>query len=257
MRTVTDANVMSKASDNEPYSMLGAGNLTASLWKSGDESSGWHYRFNIFRMSRLSGRVTQRFSPRDVGDLARLAHLLAFTLSNDGCLDAELRDDLSCLAACLDCVFTLPPPRNNRQMTLTGPAATSLGTVLEYLWEDESQHFAANPSGDHIYRHLVVLRAWMAGTGPSDGSPLAEFDCGRSGEFAAVCPICGRTDGVLHGKGERWFVCHTHRLRWCVGQKRLSAGLQDAAEHSQNNWEKIRQYTEVQPFRPESSGASG
>ena len=83
----------------------GAGNLAASLWKFGDEESGWRYRFNIFRMARANGRVSHRLLPHDVADLAKLAQTLAFALSEEECLDRELRDDLRCLFACLSDVF--------------------------------------------------------------------------------------------------------------------------------------------------------
>jgi len=105
MKTRTDASVVSEASDNKPHAMLGAGRLTASIWKSPDQHGGWQCRFNIFRMTRRNGRVTQQFAPRDLPDLARLVQLLAFTLSDDGLLGSDPHDDLSCLAACLDDVL--------------------------------------------------------------------------------------------------------------------------------------------------------
>ena len=35
----------------KPYTMLGAGQLVSTIWKDGDEQSGWSYRFNVYRMS--------------------------------------------------------------------------------------------------------------------------------------------------------------------------------------------------------------
>lgn len=95
------------AVDSRPYAMIGAGKLTSAIWKSGDERSGWQYCFNLFRMDARNGQVSQLFSPEDIMDLARSVRLLAFTLSDDGCLEQELRDDLSCLWSCLDDI--LPP----------------------------------------------------------------------------------------------------------------------------------------------------
>jgi hypothetical protein len=106
------------ASDSKPHAMLGAGNLTAALWKTGDPRSGWRYRFNVFRMHHASGRVSQRLGPGDVPDLVKLAQLLALTLSEEEDLDAELRDDLGCLFACLDDLFS---PGRNEERHHPGP----------------------------------------------------------------------------------------------------------------------------------------
>ena len=86
----------------KPYAMLGAGKLAASLWKLGDEAAGWRYRFNIFQLNSKSGRVSQRLAPSDVGDLVKLAQILAATLADDGCLSAEQRRKLADLAMALD-----------------------------------------------------------------------------------------------------------------------------------------------------------
>jgi hypothetical protein len=90
------------AQPNQPYAALGAGPLTSFLWKSGDEQQGWQYRFNLFRQTRHSGQVSQSFRPADLAKLIRLCQLLAVTLADDGCLDPELRDELTQLAVALN-----------------------------------------------------------------------------------------------------------------------------------------------------------
>lgn len=89
---------MSKNRSRKPYTIAGAGPLTATIWKTGDEVAGWRYEFNIVRTIAANGRVTQRFRPRDVIDLTKLAQVLAFTLADDGCLDPDLRERLNWLA---------------------------------------------------------------------------------------------------------------------------------------------------------------
>jgi hypothetical protein len=84
-----------------PYAAVGAGPLTATIWKSGDECSGWRYAFNVFRQSRRTGRVTQLYQPDDVVDFVKLCQVLATVLADDGCLDTRLRHDLAQLAATL------------------------------------------------------------------------------------------------------------------------------------------------------------
>lgn len=41
--------------------------------------------------------------------------------------------------------------------------------------------------------------------------------------YWGVCPECGRHDGLVNvGSGENWFVCHRHRVKWCVGENLFS-----------------------------------
>ena len=87
---------------DRPYAMLGAGKLAASVWKTGNEQIGWRYWFEVCRMSEGNRRVTQYFAPSDLGDLVKLAQVLAFTLADDGCMDATLRRELRRLATGLD-----------------------------------------------------------------------------------------------------------------------------------------------------------
>jgi hypothetical protein len=76
---------------HKPYAAVGAGQLVSAVWKRGDERVGWHYRFNIFRMSRLNGRVSRLLRPGDVIDLAKLCQVLAATFVDDGCITVEER----------------------------------------------------------------------------------------------------------------------------------------------------------------------
>ena len=91
--------------DHQPYAVLGAGKLVSFLWKDGNPQEGWQYTFNVFRADRRTGEVSQTFRPTDVKPLAKLTRLLAFELANDACLPPDLRDDLGCLASCLDDVL--------------------------------------------------------------------------------------------------------------------------------------------------------
>lgn len=86
----------------KPYCTVGAGQLTSFVWKSGDESGGWRYRFNIFRLSAKGSRVNQLFSPRDLFHFVKLTQVLAAVFSDDGCLSEVDRGVLKRLAAELD-----------------------------------------------------------------------------------------------------------------------------------------------------------
>ncbi len=88
----------------KPYAMLGAGHLTAAIWKSGDDRSGWSYRFNVYRMSNRNGQVSQLLRPTDVQDLVKLSQVLAAVLAEDGCMPTGQRRALDELAARLDTI---------------------------------------------------------------------------------------------------------------------------------------------------------
>lgn len=77
-----------------PYAVLGAGNLTSSLYKTGDELIGFHYRFNIVHLNSTSGRVGHWLAPDDIVSLVKLARVMAAELANDGCMDVALRRQL-------------------------------------------------------------------------------------------------------------------------------------------------------------------
>jgi hypothetical protein len=90
--------------NTKPYAAIGAGRLVSTIWKRGNPQDGWRYRFNVFRMSHSSGRVSRLLRPADVLDLAKLCQVLAATLVDDGCISAAERQQLQDLATKLDAV---------------------------------------------------------------------------------------------------------------------------------------------------------
>ncbi len=162
------ANLVLLKKDQKPYATMGAGRLVSTLWKQGEERGGWRYRFNLFRMSSHTGHVTQQFRPQDVPDLVKLTRLLAFSLADDGCLDAELRSDLLCLSACLDDVLgTLDTYRPG---VLKAYEANALANVVAYLWETEARHFEEHPECFPLMADLLLLRRWLEANRPGNGS---------------------------------------------------------------------------------------
>ncbi len=86
----------------QPYTLVGAEQLTAAVYKTGDEFSGFDYRFNIVRLNNRTGRVNQWFTPDDLCAMVKLVRVLAAELVDDGCMDDALRNQLFHLAASLD-----------------------------------------------------------------------------------------------------------------------------------------------------------
>ena len=82
--------------------MVGAGTLASAIWKTGDEASGWRYRFNVFRQLPGNGRVSQLFQPADLRDWVKLTQVLAAVLADDGCLSRKDRRLMRRLAVELD-----------------------------------------------------------------------------------------------------------------------------------------------------------
>jgi len=91
----TDA--MLQRQSRKPYTVAGAGPLTATIWKAGIDLQAGNYTFNLIR-TNATGRVTQRFRPEDLLDFVKLIQVLAFILVDDGCLDPRLRKALRQLA---------------------------------------------------------------------------------------------------------------------------------------------------------------
>ena len=69
----------------KPMGMVGSGPLTALIWKSGHQDSGWQYQFSLFRQLR-AGKVSQLFRPLDLIYFIKLLQVLAAVIADDGCL---------------------------------------------------------------------------------------------------------------------------------------------------------------------------
>jgi|CXWL01.1.fsa_nt_gi hypothetical protein len=88
--------------NQKPYAIVGAGTLAASLWKRGNESDGWRYDFTVFRLDPQNGDVSQFLAPCHIGDLVKLARVLAQVVVDDGCVPSAQRRELDALASKLD-----------------------------------------------------------------------------------------------------------------------------------------------------------
>ena len=84
MRTDQDNPRKSSAAE-KPIGMVGSGPLTALIWKSGHQDSGWRYQFSLFRQLK-AGKVSQLFRPLDLMYFIKLLQVLAAVIADDGCL---------------------------------------------------------------------------------------------------------------------------------------------------------------------------
>ncbi len=256
MNMETNANGKNDASEKRPTALLGAGRLAAMLWRSYAGKRGWLYRFNIFRVNQRSGRVTQHFTSEDVGDFAKLVQLLACAMSEDGYLEPDLRDDLSCLASCLADVLGSDCPEYVLPTTPTRTVGDALRAVIQHFWEDAAHGFKDRPLCYHVYRKLVFLDRWLDGAVrhdevlPETNRILVEDRCG-------ACPICGKNDGYLDLPDCHWFVCNTHQTRWLAGSNLSSTWELETRAQWNQDWTKIQNYRIVVPWLPLTALAEG
>ena len=85
-----------------PMEIVGAGPLLSTIWKLGDEHSGWRYRFNLTRQTSDRRVFTDLFRPLDLVNFIKLIQVLAAVIADDGCLTQADRITLKNLAAQLD-----------------------------------------------------------------------------------------------------------------------------------------------------------
>ncbi len=69
-------------------------------------------------------------------------------------------------------------------------------------------------------------------------------------EYFGGCRICGKNDGYLNLGREHWFVCHTHRMRWCWGSNLVSSWRFENESDWKKNWERIGGYQKCKPWFP-------
>ena len=97
--------------------MVGAEQLTASVYKTGDELTGFDYHFNMTRLNNRTGGVSQWFTPDDICAMVKMVRVLAAELADDGCMDEALRNQLFRLAAALDDAIAEASPTDAPQGT--------------------------------------------------------------------------------------------------------------------------------------------
>ena len=89
-------------SDPKPMEIVGAGPLLSTIWKLGDEQTGWRYRFNLTRQTSARHVFTDLFQPLDLVNFIKLIQVVAAEIANDGCLMHDERVMLRNLAQQLD-----------------------------------------------------------------------------------------------------------------------------------------------------------
>jgi len=70
----------------------------------------------------------------------------------------------------------------------------------------------------------------------------------KENDYYGLCPYCRKNDGYLNIWRNHYFVCHEHKVMWCVGCNLFSSWTYETTEDWDRNIEKTKDYEEVEPF---------
>lgn len=59
----------------------------------------------------------------------------------------------------------------------------------------------------------------------------------NSHHYFGTCPECGDNDGYRNAGKSHWFLCHEHRVRWCVGSNLFSSWRHETEEQQRHAYE--------------------
>jgi hypothetical protein len=119
-----------------------------------------------------------------------------------------------------------------------------LGIVPPSLWMDDDLVFLP-----HDEAFAEQQRRWKA-KWLTNAQQAAEPET----DYFGVCPTCHKNNGYLNIGRQHWFVCHEHRVTWCVGENLFSSWREQSEETFAENAKRIADYAVVEPYcGPESN----
>ena len=66
--------------------------------------------------------------------------------------------------------------------------------------------------------------------------------------FGGGCPQCGLNHGYLNVGRAHWFVCHTHKTKWCRGDNLMSSWRYESEREWASNHARLKSYSDVEPI---------
>jgi hypothetical protein len=130
--------------------------LLAPIWKNVSPSGEAFYEFGLLRETTF-GDAVGRFRPEEVLKLPYLIQQLAGYFAGIEAFDPALRDDLSCLACCLEDFLG----QKRCPHRLQDPERSAMAFVLEYLGHQQTQAHREEPTEDPIFCAVQTLKAWF------------------------------------------------------------------------------------------------
>lgn len=82
------------------------------------------------------------------------------------------------------------------------------------------------------------------------------MDDNTKDDYFGVCPTCEQNDGYLNIGRDHFFICHAHRVKWCVGESLFSSWRSETEEHWARNYQILALYQDVEPLFIEQSSAT-
>ena len=109
--------------------------------------------------------------------------------------------------------------------------------------------------------HGIALQKVPGGLAPETGGEApanAESSAvATTDEYFGGCPTCGKCEAVLNIERTHWHVCHTHKVKWCVGSNLFSSWRDEDETVWSQNAEVLKGYDEVEPIRSPEREAPG
>jgi hypothetical protein len=139
--------------------MLGAGRISAAVWKQDEKRQDWRYVFNLYRLTPTNGHVTQLFQPTDLFDLIRALPMLAGIFADEPRLSEPSAQRLLGFKKTVEAIFSAPdgevPAFLNR---------VQLNALEEFLAHLRATADTSAKSRYHLIAqeaNIQILDAWL------------------------------------------------------------------------------------------------
>lgn len=66
-------------------------------------------------------------------------------------------------------------------------------------------------------------------------------------DYFGGCPYCLKNDGFLNVGRNHWFLCRTHKTKWCMGSNQFACWRQETTEVWEQNHEELAACEDVKP----------
>jgi hypothetical protein len=67
-------------------------------------------------------------------------------------------------------------------------------------------------------------------------------------DYWGGCPQCGQHDGCFSVERDHWYVCHAHRVKWCIGSNLFSVWRVLSADDFARNAAMLAGFRCVEPL---------
>jgi hypothetical protein len=85
-----------------------------------------------------------------------------------------------------------------------------------------------------------------------DTDPDETNEMKNDNTYFGSCPVCHGNDGYLNVGNDHWFICVTHKKKWCIGANLFSSAMDETPEEQRQEQESLGfdSFEVVEPFYP-------